>query len=140
MATPPRRGPSEKQFLKCPTCGLNVARSALTRGALGNSLQALKQQFVGRGHGDNGGPVIWTRRSMRRDELEHVARAVAVAAEAIAERLGGELERPEPEEVLASLDDDEAEDVGAAWIEEARIELARRERLVAEDYKRRMFE
>ena len=126
-----------RDFLKCPACGHNVPRGVFTRGALGHALIALRQEFLGRGHGDNGGAVRWRRRAMTQGELEHVGRAVAVAGESIATRLGEHVDAPEPDEVLATLDDDEAEQLAQAWVEESMAEYVRRQEIVDEDRRRR---
>ena len=128
-----------RQFLKCPTCGHNVVRSVFTRGALGHSLLALKQLFVGRANGDNGGGLVWERRLMTHEEVEHVARAVAAASERIVERLEKPLPGADPVKVLASIDtNEELERIGTDWITEAEDELTRRKKLVADELERRI--
>lgn len=101
-------------------------------------MQALTQNFVGRPFGDNGGAIIWDRRSLSRDEMEHVARALAKAAEIFVEQLGCDLVGVAPEMVFATIEnDEEAMEFGLDWIKEVEDEKERREQIVAEDMKRR---
>ena len=124
-----------KEFLRCPCCGSGATREKFTKGALGAyALQALRQAFVGRGNGTNGGAVIWTRRPMSRPELERVGAAVATASAVVQQQLGMDITPAAPEAILASIEsDDEATQVGQEWIDEAREELERRQQIVAAD-------
>lgn len=83
--------------------------------------------------------MIWTRRPMNREELEHVGRALATAVFSIEKLLGALPDVPPPHEVLAEIRDrEDAAQIGLAWIREAQEELDRRQRFVADDYERRL--
>jgi hypothetical protein len=118
-----------------------VPRAAITRGALGHTTEHLTQEFHGRGRGTNGGAVRWLRRPMDAGELEHVGKAVAVAAVTISERLGGEQLVAEPAEaVIGAIEtDQEFDDVCTEWIADAESELARRKRIVMEALEQRGY-
>lgn len=127
-----------KHFLRCPCCGRGGARSIFTRGALGYPLEALRQEFVPKGTGDNNGAIIWSRRPFDRAQLEHVGRAVAQAYGAIVEQLGHEVPAEPPESVLASIEDDvEAVAAGDEWLEDSRQEYERRRAIVMADRRQR---
>jgi hypothetical protein len=135
------KGPSEKTHLRCPCCGsLRPLKSgAYTKGALGGySLQALRQQFLGPGRGDNGGPIAWSRRGMRPEELLYVGRALATAVASVADALDADqLIAEPPEDVLASLENDEAKALREEWVADAIDEANRRFAIAEEDRKRR---
>lgn len=142
-ATP--AGPSEKQFWRCPCCGdripLAIAARRFRRGALGHQPEVLRQQFVGRGKGTNGGAIVWSRRAMKADELETIGLAAAKALEVVSERLYTEpLLAPPEAAILAGCSDEDAAELGQAWIDEAEAELLRRRQIIEEDRERRIFE
>jgi hypothetical protein len=132
--------PANHDFFKCTTCGHVSSRQAFTRGALGgHAAQALRRHMVGKGNGPGGAGIVWTRRSMKREELEHVGRAVAKAAETVAALLDDDgLTVIAPESVLATIDDvDELAEVTDGWLEDARRELEYRLKVIEDEYQRR---
>jgi hypothetical protein len=95
--------------------------------------------MVGKGNGPKGAGIVWTRRPMQREELEHVGRAVAKAADTVADLLDTEgLTVIAPESVLATIDDtDELDEVTNSWLDDARKELEYRTKIVEDEYRRR---
>jgi len=125
-------------YLKCGCCGHVVSRRAFTRGALGHATQALKKTMVGKGNGPGGSGIVWDRTPMQRDDLEHMARAIAKAADTVTRLLDEDITIVAPESVLATIDDDaELDEVTESWIEEARKELEYRLKTVDDEYNRR---
>lgn len=124
---------AERHLLKCLSCGRLASRRAFTQGALGYQAQALRQRFVTKGtgqkrDGSRGGAVIWDRRAMSREELEHVGRAISTGAFIVTKLLDDKLPPPiEPDDVLAAIDsDEEFTELGNDWLKEVEDELTRR--------------
>lgn len=128
-----------KVFFKCPTCGKSGIHRSFTLGALGIAPQTLTQTFVGHQRGDNNGGLKWTRRPMKREELEHIGRALATATNQVAKMLDeNELPVIDPEAALAAIDsDEELTEVCNAWMEEVEKELEFRKRIIAAELQRR---
>lgn len=74
---------------------------------------------------------------MDQGELALTGRAITTAAAIVAARVASDVSGTSPDHVLAELCDSDAKEVGLDWIEEAKFELERRQRIVAEDLQKR---